>query len=148
MMRNNAQTKSTAPDMKEIKKLFGPAPVLTSESLKDYDVILKRLVECIEPDDFIEQMFVIDLANATWDIKRFGFHKILVIEREHQRHQEMETKRRQAEQKKKAAIAEWDAKRAAERVGETKEVEQTGEANEAEQAEQAGAPTTQFERIA
>ena len=115
-MPNNVKKKSTALDLKALKKLFGPAPVLTSESLKEYDLILKLVMDCIEPGDFILQMFVKDVADATWDIKRFSYHKTLLIERENQRHQEMEAKRRQKEQEKKAAAAEWDAKRAAAQV--------------------------------
>ena len=145
-MPNNVKKKSTALDLKALKKLFGPAPVLTSESLKEYDLILKLVMDCIEPGDFILQMFVKDYADASWDIKRFGLHKTLLIERENQRHQEMEAKRRQKEQEKKAAAAEWDAKRAAAQV-KTEEVEQTGETNEVEQADQAGAPTTQLDRM-
>src|SRR5262249_54740573 len=66
---------------------------------------------------------------------------------EHQRHLEIEAERRQAERKKREAIAEraeaiiaeWDAKRA-------KAAEQAGETKEGEPGEQAPAPTSQYER--
>ena len=61
---SNVKKKSTALDLKEMKKLFGPAPVLSSESLKDYDAILKHLMDCVEPRDFIEQS-----SSRTWLIR-------------------------------------------------------------------------------
>jgi hypothetical protein len=139
----NRETKSTALDLKEMRKLFGAA-VLSSESHKDFDAILKHLMDCIEPHDFIEQMFVWDFAEQTWEIYRLRHHKILVMECEHQRHQEKETKRRQEEKKKKAAAAECDARRA--KAAEQVPAEQAGKTGQTERAGQAGAPTTQVER--
>ena len=105
---------------------------------------MTRFIECLEPRDFIEQMFVKDLTDSTWDTMRYSLHKTLVIEREHQRHQDMEEKRRQKERKLKSAIAEQlDAAKEASRA---EEAEDVGETGPAEQADQAGAPTTQFER--
>lgn len=135
-MPNNVKRKSTALDLKAMTKLFGPAPVLTSEVLKDYDTVLKQLMDCIEPCDFIEQMFVTDVAVASWDIKRFNLYKTLLIEQEHERHQEKEQERRKRSCEIRAAIAE--------RAEAAKQVEPAGEPM---QAEQAGTAPTQVERM-
>ena len=143
-MTKNLKTTSPAKTLAKLKKLFGPPPVLSSEDRKAYDTIMARFMECLEPRDFIEQMFVKDLTNSTWDVRRYSRHMSLVIEREHQRHQDMEEKRRQKERKLKSAIAEQlDAAKEASRA---KETEHVGETGRAEQADHAGAPTTQFER--
>ena len=131
--------KSTALDLKEMMKLLGPAPVLSSESLKDYNAMLKRLMDCIDPGDFMEQYYVKELVDQIWEINRLRLHKVMVMEREHQRHQEKEMKRWQEEKKKKAEAAEWDAERA-------KAAEQAGKTEQTERAEQASAPTTLFDR--
>src|SRR5262245_20754702 len=136
-MSKEVKNGSVAKDLAELKKLFTP-PVLTSEHLKAYYTIMERFLECLKPRDFVEQMFVKDLTDATWEIMRYSRHKTMVIEREHERHLEIQAKRRQEERKKKAAIAE--------RVKRAKAAEQAGETKEAESAEQAGAPTSQFER--
>lgn len=115
--------------------LFGSAPVLSSEQLTEYETSLTAFNDCIKPRDFVEQMLVKDLADVTWEIKRYRSHKTMVIEREHLRHQEMETKRRQYERKMQL---EWRKERQA-----AKEAEQ-GE--KAKQPEHASAPTTQSER--
>jgi len=137
-MPKDLKNTSIAKDLAEIKKLFTP-PVLTSEDLKTYYTIMARLLECFKPRDFVEQMLVKDLTDAIWEIMRYSRYKTLVIEREHERHVEIQAKRRQEERKRKADIAEQIAQRA-------KEAEQEGKSKEAEPGEQAGAPTSQYER--
>jgi hypothetical protein len=137
-MPKDLKNGSVAKDLAELKKLFAP-PVLTSEDLKTYYAIMARLLECFKPRDFVEQMLVKDLTDAIWEIDRYSHHKAMLIEREHERHLEIQAKRRQEERKRKADIAERVAERA-------KAAEQAGDSKEAEPGEQAGAPTSQFER--
>src|SRR5262245_13463081 len=133
-MPKDLKNGSVAKDLAELKKLFTP-PVLTSEDLKAYYTIMTRFLEWLQPRDFVEQIFVKDLTDSTWEIMRYSNHKTLVIEREHERHLEIEAKRRQKEKKRKADIAEAVRAKAAER-----------ETKEAKPDEQAGAPTSQYER--
>jgi hypothetical protein len=119
---------------------------LSSEDPKAYDTIMARFIECLKPRDFIEEMFVKDLTDSTWDILRYLLHKTLVIEREHQRHQDKEAERRQKERKRKAAVAERLEALKAKAPVSPKEAEQLGEAGPVDPADPAGAPTTQFER--
>ena len=142
-MSNKAKTKSTTLDLNEIKKLLGPPAVLSSESIKDYDAILQRLMECVEPRDAIEQLFVSDFAEQTWEIHRLRHHKILVIERDHQQRQEKEEKRRLQLRKCRAERATEEA----EKAEQAKQAEPVGESMQAEQGDQASAPTTQLERM-
>jgi phenylpyruvate tautomerase PptA (4-oxalocrotonate tautomerase family) len=137
-MTKDLKNASVAKDLAELKRLFTP-PVLTSEDLKTYYTIMARFLECLKPRDFVEQIFIKDLTDSTWEIMRYSRHKTMVIEREHERHLEIQAKRRQEERKMKAAIAERVAERA-------KAAEQAGETKEAEPGAQAGAPTSQFER--
>jgi hypothetical protein len=129
---------SVANDLAELKRLFTP-PVLSSEDHKAYYTIMTRFLESLKPRDFVELIFVKDLTDSSWEIMRYSNHKSPVIEREHQRHVEIQAKRRQEERKQKAAIAD--------RVAEmTKAAEQAGETKEAKPGEQASAPTSQYER--
>jgi hypothetical protein len=149
-MTKDLKNPSVEKDLAELKKLFAP-PVLSSENLKAYYTIMTRVLECLKPRDFVELIFVKDLTDATWEIMRYSNHKTLVIEREHERHLEIQAKRRQEAQKRKADIAEAMRAKAAERAGETKQAEPgeqagAGETKQAEPGKQAGAPTSQFER--
>jgi hypothetical protein len=67
----------------DIKKCCGPAPVLSCENIKAYDLMLLRLVESLEPRDFLERMLVKDVADASWEGIRLTRHKILLVERRH-----------------------------------------------------------------
>src|SRR5262245_55405425 len=136
-MSKDLKNGSVAKNLAELKKLFTP-PVLTSEDLKTYYTIMEHFLECLKPRDFVEQMFVKDLTDATWEIMRYSRHKTMVIEREHERHLEIQAKRRREERKRKAAMAEAIREKAA--------AKQAGETKAAESGEQAGAPTSQYER--
>jgi len=132
-MSKKVPTKSITPA--RYSKLFGPAPVLSSEDLSEYETALMYLHDCIAPKDFIEQMHVKDLADATWDIKRYVSHKTMAIEIEYQRQQEVEVKRRKHARKLQRELAErLEAKKA-------KEAEQADQPAQTEQG-----AVTQFER--
>src|SRR5262245_65154403 len=77
-------------DFVELKELFGPPPVLSSEDPKAYDAMLACILASLKPRDFIEQMLGKDLTDATWDMQRYSRHKALVIERQYREQQEME----------------------------------------------------------
>ena len=89
-MAQEIQKASLASDFTELKELFGPSPVLSSEDSKAYDTMLKRILKSLEPRDFIEEMFGKDLTDATWELKRYSRHKALVVERQIHEQQEME----------------------------------------------------------
>ena len=69
--------------------MFGPPPVLSSEDSKAYYAMWARILESIKASDFIEQMLAKDLADATWEMKRYSRHKALVIERKYLEQQEL-----------------------------------------------------------
>src|SRR5262249_50057731 len=113
-MTKDLQNASFTKDFVELKDLFGPPPVLKSEDRKAYDAILASILKSLKPSDFIEQMLGKDLADATWEMKRYSRHKALVIERQYREQQEMAEKEAQ----------------------EAEEPEQVEEAAEGEQSEQ------------
>jgi hypothetical protein len=80
----------------ELKELLGPPPVLSSENPKAYDEICARLMECLEPRDFMEQLLIKQLIDDTWDVMRYGRHKSLAIERKARQFREFQAKRAKA----------------------------------------------------
>jgi hypothetical protein len=74
------KTPTSGPDLNKLRKLLGPAPVLSSESRKAYDAILSGLMEAVKPNDFVLEMLVTDLADWTWEIKRYKRYKVLLAE--------------------------------------------------------------------
>ena len=45
-------------------RLFGPAPVLSSEDRAQFDQVLESLITCFLPKDFMEQTLVWELAHC------------------------------------------------------------------------------------
>ena len=95
-------------------KLFGPGPVLSSESLQEYESILMHVHDCFQPRDFIEQLFVKDAADFIWDTQRYKLHKPMAIERQHQQDREIKVKRLRHDRKVRRERAEEEARKAEE----------------------------------
>lgn len=145
-------------NLAKLTTLLGPAPVLTSESLREYNEVWTRFIECAKPRDFIEEIFIRDAADATWDARRFALHKNLLIEREHKRLLEIETKRHLEVLKREARIAEGMAERAkkAEHADVSEQAESVtasstsaepgGDTQTTTEDDQAAAPATIFDR--
>lgn len=105
----------------EMKEIWGPPPVLSSEDPKAYDRILLKLVECYVPEDSMEQMLVKKLADNTWEEMRFTRYKPLVMERRFRDQREFEAQRRKAAAEKKRALAKRLSESKAERATEPEE---------------------------
>jgi hypothetical protein len=122
MLPLSSNSQSTESCLAELKSLFGPPPILSSERAKAFDDILDGLVKCFRPADIVEKMLVWDLAVCTWDISRYNRHKSLLVERQYQQHRDMKVKRiEQVASRKEAAEAAKPAN-ALERLEELEEV--------------------------
>ena len=102
-MTNEVQTTSRATDSIQFKEPLGPAPVLTSESIEAYDAVVARLMECFKPEDFMLQLLVKDLADATWECLRYAQHKSLAIDRKFRQQLEVRAKKRKEMEANKQA---------------------------------------------
>ena len=80
-MTYESQTSRTSADVADFLQLFGPPPVLSSESIEAYELMMARLLECFAPQDFMEQLLVKEIADSTWEATRVMRHKTLVMER-------------------------------------------------------------------
>ena len=78
-----------------------------------------------------------DLTVLTWEAKRLSLHKTLLIEREVLRNQEIERKRLQKEQKRKAEAAYWDERRRREKA---RKKETAGQGEQSEQVASNASP--------
>ncbi len=74
--RENLATKAVT----TLLRLFGPAPVLSSEDRAQFDQVLESLIGCFLPKDFMEQTLVWELALATWETARIARNKTASVE--------------------------------------------------------------------
>ena len=61
-------------------ELFGPPPVLTTESSEHYEAIWNLLLECLAPQNFLEMMLIKQVQAETWKWLRLNRHQSLAIE--------------------------------------------------------------------
>jgi hypothetical protein len=54
----------------KIRALLGKPPLLANEDLSDYNALLNELAREVKPKDFIEWLWVKDIADLTWEIIR------------------------------------------------------------------------------
>ena len=137
-MTKDLKRTSPAADFAELKELFGPPPILSTEDAKAYYAMMARILDSLGASDFIEQMLAKDLTDATWEMKRCARHKALAIERKYRGQQELE----EAEEQEAGQPAE-----PAQESEQTGEPEKEGQQIEQAEQGQTGAPTTQFERM-
>jgi len=167
-MSNRTKAASTKLVLKQMKQLFEP-PVLTSENLKNYNVLLERTLEELKPRGIIEEFFTKVVVTKFWEEIRLGRQKVLIVERRHQAHQEIEKKRLQKELERKSAIAERLAEEAEAEAREAKQgeptagagdggagagaahagagAEHTGDTKQEDPVEQVAPATSQFDRM-
>jgi hypothetical protein len=109
-MTQEMQTEATATDLAELKKLFGPPPVLSTESTDTYYAIMDAFIKCFKPGDFMVAMFMKDLTDSTWDAMRYARHKTLAMERKYRQGLEIKAARAKevAERKRLAAAVKKD----------------------------------------
>jgi hypothetical protein len=86
------QKNVSGPDLAELRDLFGPPPVLSTESAKAYDEILARLMQCFDPRDFMERLLIKQLVDCTWEMMRYTRHKTMSIERKFRQRLELQSK--------------------------------------------------------
>jgi hypothetical protein len=104
-MRKDAQA-----GVRTLRKLFDP-PLLTSESVKDYEAMLTGFTQAVQPGDFIELLLAKDLADWSWEITRLKLYKMALIEREHLKKQQIEEQRARRRREYREEAAEKAARK-------------------------------------
>jgi len=84
-------------NLKKMRAMFGPPPVLRSESHVQYLAIFDCYIEHFDPQDVLEVTLITHLVNDVWLIKRYLRHQTLGIERWHQQSLAFQTQRYQSQ---------------------------------------------------
>jgi hypothetical protein len=90
------------------RRLFGPAPVLTSEEPERFEEFFTQLANALKPGDFMEVLLIWHFTLASWNLNRYTLHAAVAIERRHEEgvRQELQRARLQHAQKKQEIRAE------------------------------------------
>jgi hypothetical protein len=86
MAREPQDTSSPGVEPVELRQLLGAPPVLRTENAQSYAEVMSRLLDCLAPRDFMEQMLIKELTDCTWEMARYTRHKTLAMERGFREH--------------------------------------------------------------
>ncbi len=64
----------------EVQALFGDPPVLLNEDVNVYYNLMDRFTKLIEPKDTMEWLWVKDMTDHTWEVRRLRRFKVLFVE--------------------------------------------------------------------
>ena len=68
--KSHIATPGAASEIVDRLEIFGPPPLLEGEDSKAYDTLLARVSGAVKPKDIIEEIWVRDIVNLTWDTLR------------------------------------------------------------------------------
>ena len=102
--------------------LFGPPPVLSTESLEHYNQIWECLLECLMPRDFFELLLARQILDESWKMKRYTSHQAIGIERRFRQSLKFQIQRKKEQKARREALVK-------------------------ELAEKTGRPISDFERL-
>lgn len=79
----------------QMKQRFGHPPLLKNENPDDYDRVARGMVDCYQPTDFVEQMLVRDMIDATWWVLRYRRYMTMAVDQNVRQQFATEADRRQ-----------------------------------------------------
>ncbi|MDB5594043.1 MAG: hypothetical protein JWM36_1004 [Hyphomicrobiales bacterium] len=62
-----------------LDSLLGPPALLDGEDLNDYQAFHRRILDVVQPKDIIEELWVRDLVERSWDVNRFRTWKSKIL---------------------------------------------------------------------
>jgi hypothetical protein len=110
---SKSKPKLSQRSLKKLLPMFGPPPVLRSESHVQYKAIFDHYIELVDPRDVLELTLVTYLINDLWLIKRYTRHQTLGIERWYQQSLGFQTRRSQSQDARKESLARRKAEKMA-----------------------------------
>jgi hypothetical protein len=105
IMKNRLPMKLTKTEVAEFSAVLGSAPVLTSESDRDYNEIWENLIVTFAPRDFMELLLIRQVQNETWKSLRYTRHQTLGIDRRFRESLELQTRAQKEQAARRGALA-------------------------------------------
>jgi hypothetical protein len=113
-MSKEVGTLSTTMELAEFRKLLGAPPVLSAESVEAYEAMVSGFMRSLVPQDFVEQILINQINDATWEIQRYQRAKSASIDKRYLQHLAHTQKQQEERAKRKASLAAAQAEVAAE----------------------------------
>ena len=95
-MADTYQDEASQRSLPNWEKIFGTAPVLSTEDADAYNALKSQVLACLAPEDVIVAILVKDYVNSEWEVNRLLRHKTLVPERKFRARLEYQATREKA----------------------------------------------------
>jgi hypothetical protein len=92
-MNNGIFTPTTKGELSRIFGLLGKPPVLSSEDEKQFGEVFYQVVECVEPCDMVEMIYLWHFVCASWVISRYTRHGTVAVVRSAQQSRDFRAQR-------------------------------------------------------
>ena len=66
----------------DIREIWGDPPLLRNESAETYEMLARQISQAVGPTDVIEWVWVKDILDLSWEIRRLRRFKTMLIELE------------------------------------------------------------------
>ena len=66
----------------DIREIWGDPPLLRNESAETYEMLARQISQAVGPTDVIEWVWVKDILDLSWEIRRLRRFKTILIELE------------------------------------------------------------------
>jgi hypothetical protein len=81
LMTDQEQDTDSEPSKTSAISIFGPPPLVDGEDERAYDNLLTQLSSAVKPTDIIEEIYIHDVVDLTWEILRWRRIKISLVEK-------------------------------------------------------------------
>ena len=89
----------------QVKGLFGPAPVLSTEQPEQFEELFRRVVACLKPRDTVELILIRHFVYAFWEIERLTRYSTGAIERWYRETHQMRAQQEKLQKARKEDLA-------------------------------------------
>lgn len=76
MVQHSRTPATSGPSSLSRTNIFGPAPLLEGEDAAAYDELLARVSGAVKPTDILEEVWVRDVVDLTWEVFRMRRLKV------------------------------------------------------------------------
>jgi hypothetical protein len=89
----------------QVKGLFGPQPVLSTEQPEQFEELFRRIVACLKPRDTVELILIRHFVYAFWEIERLTRYSTGAIERWYRETLQMRAQQEKLQKARKEDLA-------------------------------------------
>ena len=105
VMGSDKESKLGVPSSAEMKVLLGPAPILSTESVEQFEQVFDRLVACLDVQDMVEGILIWGFVVPSWEINRYTRYRAVSFDRSFKQNLDFQVQRAKDQKAKRQELA-------------------------------------------